>query len=278
MAREFGGRAAGTVAIWLRTHLFQLSDFLENGTNNLKNDATAGVIIISTPSSLLHRTTGQLRPPPFLLAPPLLAGAPFPLPFRPPPGNSSAGASFRRMAYMDLPFFQYIHAETAREPSSQLQAHSARLRNHPTRSMLLSQRRMPLDPRLTRRDPSYAAFHWETCLLATLEHLVFWDGCPRHLMGAVLGLTRFVCARTPPRSIGAGNLAQGTQQMRPWLHATSSRSSAQSSTSRGCASGRARARGAPHREGAAAAGRGHAHCGSAGSVHLRVVARRFHAA
>ncbi|KZP28361.1 hypothetical protein FIBSPDRAFT_852495 [Athelia psychrophila] len=59
-----------------------------------------------------------------------------------------------------------------------------------------------------RGDPGYAAFHWEMRLLATVERLVFWDGCPRHLMGAVPGLTHFACAWTPPPvSIGAANTA-----------------------------------------------------------------------
>ncbi|KZP29729.1 hypothetical protein FIBSPDRAFT_851345 [Athelia psychrophila] len=59
-----------------------------------------------------------------------------------------------------------------------------------------------------RGDPGYAAFHWEMRLLATVERLVFWDNCPRHLMGAVPGLTHFACTWTPPpASIGAANAA-----------------------------------------------------------------------
>ncbi|KZP20035.1 hypothetical protein FIBSPDRAFT_1023264 [Athelia psychrophila] len=76
--------------------------------------------------------------------------------------------------------------------------------------LTLAPRELTLAPReLTiHGDPGYAAFHWEMSLLATVERLVFWDGCLRHLMAAVPGLTHFACAWTPPpASIGAANAA-----------------------------------------------------------------------
>lgn len=44
----------------------------------------------------------------------------------------------------------------------------------------------------------YAALHWEMALLGGVQRLVFWDDCPRHVLGEVRALTHFACAYTPP--------------------------------------------------------------------------------